>query len=153
MGIKIPTEPFDQESSCSSDADIEISSSNIDHMLEKCRSFGALLSNTFLPETVYLVDAKSQYFDFLQLLKQCNEFTMFGANYRYTLHVANPPSEYIFHLQLLRSIGIKIFYVNSLCQIFVSRIKYLCPQITSSWHFLLERDHCYSLILLSWKQY
>jgi hypothetical protein len=100
-----------------------------------CRSLGALLIYyliLLLPEAVYLVAAKSRYFDFLQLLKQCNEegffFTTLGANCGYTLHVANPPSEYIFHLQLLRSIGIKIFYVNSLCQFFISRIKYMCPQ-------------------------
>jgi Glycine-rich domain-containing protein-like len=71
--LKYPSEPFDQESSCPSDADVEIRSSDIYHMVEKCRSLSALFSDAFLPETVYLVAAKSRYMDFLHLLKQYNE--------------------------------------------------------------------------------
>lgn len=71
--LRYPTESFDLETSYPSDADVEISSSDIYHMIEKCRSLNALFSDAFLPETVYLVAAKKRYLDFLHILKQCNQ--------------------------------------------------------------------------------
>jgi hypothetical protein len=71
--LKYPAEPFDLESSCSSDADVEMGSSGICNIVEKCRSLSGLFSDAFLPETVYLVAAKSRYMDFLHLLKQCSK--------------------------------------------------------------------------------